>query len=55
MGQAVHGCDSIVLRTAVHATHESDRIMVGCALVCSVSTGPEWGRVGYGMGPGPGI
>ena len=26
MGQAVHGCDSIVLRTAVYAAHESDRI-----------------------------
>jgi len=29
VGPAVYGCDYIVLRTAVHAAHESDRINGG--------------------------
>jgi len=40
---------AVTLRTAVYAAHESDRINGGaCIGFAQVSTGPEWGRVGYG-------
>jgi len=32
VGRAVRGCDSIVLRTAVYAAHESDRINGGVCI-----------------------
>ena len=52
MGRAVRGCDSIVLRTAVHAAHESDRINGG-ACTGSLSkhrTGVGPGRLWNGSG-----
>jgi len=58
VGRAVHGYDSIVLCMAVHAAHgcawlcmlrmSQTRSMWGVHWFAQVSTGPEWGWVGYG-------